>query len=276
MTQLIWGKAKQLRFKDEREYYWALGSLCRNGSYAITYETNSDTDSWSDAFRIKCLADDRYLPEAFIHAMRNARRINCNAYVQNLFENHSFIFDKTKKALYGKYDEVKKTVPERFVEDFDAGYQGGQRGAISGQKQEKTNGRIPANPFDYDIRLPEEIPDKEAVKLLEGQKTTVTINAFERNQEARARCLAYYSKVNGGQIKCEICGFDFSKVYGKLFEGKIHVHHLVEISSIGEEYEIDPERDLIPVCPNCHMVLHSKKPAFSIDAVREMIRQERK
>ena len=275
MAQLTWGKARQLRFKDDREYYWALGSLCRNGFYTITYETNSETESWADAFRIKCLASDRYLPEAFIKAMRNARRINCNDYVQNLYEKHNFTFNKINKVLYGKYDEVRKTVPQRYAEDFDAGYQGRALKIASNFNTGVPEVKNDSNSFDYEMRLPEEITDKDAEKLLEGQKTTVTINAYERNPEARKRCLAYYSKINGGQIKCEICGFDFSKVYGKLFEGKIHVHHIVEISSIGEEYEIDAERDLIPVCPNCHMVLHSKKPAFSVDAVREMLKQNK-
>lgn len=46
MTNLVWGKAQQLSFSDDHEYYQALGSLCRRGSYTITFETNSQTESW--------------------------------------------------------------------------------------------------------------------------------------------------------------------------------------------------------------------------------------
>lgn len=35
--------------------------------------------------------------------------------------------------------------------------------------------------------------------------------------------------------------------------------HRTPLQFQNEEYEVDPILDLIPVCPNCHMVLHSKK-----------------
>ncbi|MDC9497701.1 MULTISPECIES: HNH endonuclease [unclassified Pseudoalteromonas] len=38
----------------------------------------------------------------------------------------------------------------------------------------------------------------------------------------------------------------------------MHVHHIVPISDIGDEYQVDPIRDLRPVCPNCHAMLHRK------------------
>ena len=55
-----------------------------------------------------------------------------------------------------------------------------------------------------------------------------------------------------------ICRFDAETVYGKEFAGKIEVHHIVPISEIGTDYKVDPETDLIPVCPNCHAILHTK------------------
>lgn len=122
MYSLTWGKAQQLCFADDHEYYRALGSLCRSGSYTITYETNSETESWSDAFRIKCLRSDSQTPDAFIRAMRSARRINCNDYIQNLYEYHDFDFDVGNKVLIGNYNKVRQTVPEQYHYDFDEGY----------------------------------------------------------------------------------------------------------------------------------------------------------
>ena len=63
-------------------------------------------------------------------------------------------------------------------------------------------------------------------------------------------------------------GFDFGEVYGELGEGFIHVHHLLDLSTIGEEYEVDPIKDLHPVCPNCHAMLHREVPAMSIKKLR--------
>lgn len=49
------------------------------------------------------------------------------------------------------------------------------------------------------------------------------------------------------------------------------VHHLQEISSIGEEYEVNPIEDLRPVCPNCHAMLHKRDPAYSIADLKVVI-----
>ncbi len=122
MYSLVWGKAHQLCFADDHEYYRALGSLCRHDSYTITFETNSETESWGDAFRIKCLRGDNQTPDAFINAMKTARRINCNDYVQNLYEFHNFDFDVGNKVLVGNYNKVKQTVPSTYYYDFDEGY----------------------------------------------------------------------------------------------------------------------------------------------------------
>lgn len=62
---------------------------------------------------------------------------------------------------------------------------------------------------------------------------------------------------------------NFEERYGEIGKGFIHVHHEVEISTIGEDYEIDPIDDLKPVCPNCHAMLHKRKPAYSIDELKE-------
>ena len=52
---------------------------------------------------------------------------------------------------------------------------------------------------------------------------------------------------------------NFEMFYGAEFKEIIEVHHIVPVSQIGEAYVVDPIKDLIPVCPNCHTALHSKK-----------------
>jgi len=74
---------------------------------------------------------------------------------------------------------------------------------------------------------------------------------------------------------CAVCGIDFEKVYGELGKGFIHVHHTVPIHTIGEEYTINPEKDLIPVCPNCHAMLHRGRDADarSIEELKTLYRK---
>ena len=119
---------------------------------------------------------------------------------------------------------------------------------------------------DEDITSAEEIT--EGTTFYEGAKQQITVNVYERNLEARRRCLAHFG------TKCSVCEFDFSTVYGEVGEGFIHVHHLTEISQIGKEYQIDPIHDLRPVCPNCHAIIHRRKPAYSIEDVRKFLSQK--
>lgn len=115
--------------------------------------------------------------------------------------------------------------------------------------------------------MAEELTGNECNKLKEGAKKQVLVNAYERNYKARQECIDHYGSV------CCICGFDFAKFYGNEFEGKIHVHHLKALAEINEEYEVDPIYDLRPVCPNCHLALHSKvgdKP-YDIDELKAKI-----
>lgn len=111
--------------------------------------------------------------------------------------------------------------------------------------------------------FPDEV-DEGAV-FREGAKCQVTVNAYERDPRARLLCIRHYG------VRCFICGFSFRDVYGEVAAGFIHVHHLRPLSEVGSEYTVDPVEDLRPVCPNCHAVLHLRKPAFSLQEVMEFL-----
>ncbi len=100
-------------------------------------------------------------------------------------------------------------------------------------------------------RLAEELPSKK--KYTEGTAFQISVNAFERSVEARQACI----RIHG--CSCVVCGFNFGDRFGELGEGFIHVHHLLPLAGITGEYEIDPKTDLVPVCPNCHAMLHRKR-----------------
>ena len=113
-------------------------------------------------------------------------------------------------------------------------------------------------------RLPEELPG-DGTKYREGVSKPILVNAYERNPEARARCIAHYGP------RCAVCDFSFSDKYGPTAAGYIHVHHLRPIASVGKSYEVDPIQDLRPVCPNCHAVIHLGGACRSIDEVRALV-----
>ena len=99
----------------------------------------------------------------------------------------------------------------------------------------------------------------------EGEVHEVMMTRYERNRDARNKC------IEAKGCKCAVCGMDFEERYGKIGRGFIHVHHLVPISSIGKTYRLNPIADLVPVCPNCHNMLHRKEPPYTIKELQEML-----
>ena len=101
--------------------------------------------------------------------------------------------------------------------------------------------------------------------LREGAMVQVFANRYERDRHARDKCIEHYG------TDCFICGFSFIKTYGEKADGIVYVHHLRPLADIGEEHDVDPIKDLRPVCPNCHTVLQWRIPAYSIGEVKEFL-----
>lgn len=116
------------------------------------------------------------------------------------------------------------------------------------------------------IRLEESGFTSTATKFYERECKQVTRNSYERNREARSECLKHHG------FACAVCSFDFEKQYGELGHDFIHVHHLVPIANQGQVYQIDPVKDLRPVCPNCHAILHKREPPYSIEELNVLVR----
>ena len=128
----------------------------------------------------------------------------------------------------------------------------------------------------FDMDLPDIlVPDKfnlleelfNSETFIEGAKKHIIVNSYERNPLARKRCLEHYG------YNCSVCGFNFGEMYGKVGEKFIHVHHLLALNQIGEEYIVDPMKDLRPVCPNCHAMLHKRNPTYTIEELKGVLRQ---
>ena len=94
------------------------------------------------------------------------------------------------------------------------------------------------------------------VVLEEGEIKKMHIAKCERNPKLRKACIEYYMAQNEGRIACVACGMAFGDVYGEIGEGYIEVHHLSPISQIEGVHAVDPKTDLVPLCANCHAMIH--------------------
>jgi 5-methylcytosine-specific restriction protein A len=119
-----------------------------------------------------------------------------------------------------------------------------------------------ASDDEWASNFPEELEDHE---LVEGASKTVSVNAYERNSEACARCLAHHG------YACLVCGFSFESTYGELGKKYMHVHHVLPLSEVKAAYVVDPIKDLAPVCPNCHAMIHVTRPCLSIEQLKSYL-----
>lgn len=110
-----------------------------------------------------------------------------------------------------------------------------------------------------------EILIEQVNEYLEGEEQTILVTKYERNQEARRKCLEYLG------TSCKVCGVNFFEEYGEIGRDFIHVHHIIPISQIKKNYVIDPFKDLVPVCPNCHAMLHRRNKDGNYPSVEELI-----
>ncbi|ENN6812007.1 HNH endonuclease [Vibrio fluvialis] len=100
----------------------------------------------------------------------------------------------------------------------------------------------------------------------EGNFNEIYVTTYERDPKLRRQAIAIHG------TSCIACGFDFGKVYGCLGEGYIHIHHKVPISKFGRSKLVNPESDLVPICANCHVIVHrNKDQTLSIEALKELI-----
>ena len=118
--------------------------------------------------------------------------------------------------------------------------------------------------LDNDLTYPEE----EENIYKEGKAQQVYVNKYERDRNARKKCIEYYG------YECFVCGILLEDKYGDIGKDFIHVHHIKELSTIKEEYTVDPINDLRPLCPNCHAMIHRKVPAYSIEELKELIKNK--
>jgi len=87
----------------------------------------------------------------------------------------------------------------------------------------------------------------------------------ERSTRLRSAKLRQIARM-GATPNCDVCGFDFKKVYGRLGEGYIEVHHQLPLHASGpRETRLS---DLVLLCANCHRMIHRSAAWLTPDELR--------
>jgi 5-methylcytosine-specific restriction enzyme A len=178
---------------------------------------------------------------AFDQALEHIRLIEEESYQLKTFSIYHSIENKVKDGNGPeKIKKFKEELEDKFLVKIGNEYYAASKDGIT--------------------NISEEVIDRKLYH--EGAAREIWINSYERNQKARMKCIEHYG------YKCQICDFDFEKNYGQLGKNYIHVHHIVPLSEIKENYEVNPIKDLIPVCPNCHAIIHRTNPALTTETLK--------
>lgn len=102
-------------------------------------------------------------------------------------------------------------------------------------------------------------------KVHEGAVRQALWSTYERDPKARKLCIVRHG------VSCAVCGFSFGDFYGEVGAGYIEVHQLTPLSEVGGEHEVDPVEDIIPICPNCHAMVHRKKPPYTVEELKKVM-----
>ena len=129
--------------------------------------------------------------------------------------------------------------------------------------------RIPRSSFPEDSAGPRTLGEvDDGATFEEGTTVRVLVNRYERDPKARAKCIEHHG------TRCAICKLDFETRYGEIGQGFIHVHHLRPLGRLKSSYRLDPVRDLVPLCPNCHAMLHRRDPPYDVEQLRRRLQED--
>lgn len=100
----------------------------------------------------------------------------------------------------------------------------------------------------------------------EGAILVSTVRRRERNPRNRLLCIRLHGE------RCLCCRFEPKSFYGEV-GNIIEVHHLEALSLLDAPRPYDPTTDLVPLCPNCHRAVHTRRPVpFPLKDVQEKMR----
>lgn len=101
----------------------------------------------------------------------------------------------------------------------------------------------------YDV-----VEEEASEPIFEGAVLETVVRRRERNPRNRLLCIRLHGE------KCIACGLEPKLRYGEAAGSMIEVHHLDALSLQAEPRPYDPATDLVPLCPNCHRAVHTRRP----------------
>ena len=110
----------------------------------------------------------------------------------------------------------------------------------------------------------------ETMTGVEGRILTRIHVYRERDRGFAKQVRAHYATLAGGRLRCHACGTIPRDIYGRAGESCMELHHKTPIAQLQPD-SVTVVGDMALVCANCHRVVHSKTPCFTIDEMADLV-----
>jgi len=103
------------------------------------------------------------------------------------------------------------------------------------------------------------------ISIKEGTEQNITSRDYERNPIYRDIVISLRGPI------CSCCDLRFEDKYGAYGRDFIEIHHVVPVSVLKGQNKFDPLTDLLPICSNCHSIIHRREVPYTISEIRKSL-----
>jgi len=242
-------------------YSFRFGGLDRGKSFGLevsrswkTTQVNFQADSFAGEFLI-------FIREQV--KSREAQLISLIDSNQDAFSSIQFLVDGV--SLRGSVEEMNEVNSLRFEVGVLTSESSIEYGILNEQEENLCRFAITLFASILPVKTIAFRNADEVLGFPEGSVSKVLVNKYERDPKNRSAAIAIHGK------SCLACGFNYADFYGELGDEYIVVHHVVPVSKIGPDYEINPSIDLVTLCANCHAMVHRQDPPLSVAELRGIL-----
>lgn len=173
---------------------------------------------------------------------------NCRSWEN--YSEFNQIIKNTRKLLSKKHPNINLLDAHSFLWIYGTTLEGKDINVSSPEESNLSNNTPTNNSIDSSIIKDEDIESKNT----EGKEKYKLHRTLERDSSI-GKIAKKKRLQNEGSLSCDVCGFDFLKVYGEIGEGYIEAHHTIPVSEIREARKTKLS-EIALVCANCHRMLH--------------------
>jgi predicted restriction endonuclease len=96
---------------------------------------------------------------------------------------------------------------------------------------------------------------------------------YHRRIERNPRLAEAAKQIHG--YTCQVCEFNYAKIYGKLGHKYIEAHHLTPLSELPmtQSIKLSAKDDFAVLCSNCHNMIHRENPIPSVADLRKIVQE---